>query len=425
MDSTVTASPRALSLAGILLAAAALVHFLATWDFDGQLAPQSFAIRHYSIPVVLIEFCVIWIAARDGISFRQIFSKISKLASALLGIWLIFAITALLADRNGLANSAITLVRYMLHGSAFVSLIYIISRNGAFDQKRWLEWFAIGGIFYVGAIALFSVTVAEPDKFPWMLRLPSATNIRQIGNNLGMLAVAPVALLLMNQGSTKWRYWLAVVAILSFMLWTGSRATLLGLAIGVSAGLAAVRSVMAVRNLLLLLTSSVAAAAVSLLFPIPHPAFGMFRMVDSIGAQEDVSSGRWEMWANTIEQITLSPWIGYGSGRYRENMQEIYGFDYNHPHNFVLQYVYDWGLIGGLAAATLLLLLGVWIWRSKASDPLSAFVAVTAYTTICVTAMIDSPLFHPLPIVIAIALISPLLAKPAVQTPSSTSAGGT
>jgi len=93
-------------------------------------------------------------------------------------------------------------------------------------------------------------------------------------------------------------------------------------------------------------------------------------------------------------------------------MRGAYGSYYNHPHIVVLQYVYDLGVIAGLVAITLLLLLGFRIWKLKSGDPASALIAITAFGAISSTAIIDSPLFHPLPIVIAIALISPIVSRP-------------
>jgi O-antigen ligase len=424
-DDNPISSSKSLWLAAVIIAAAPLIHFLATWDSDGRLTSQAFAIRHYSIPIMLLEICLIWIAVRERISFKAAFSKIPSVPLILLAIWFVFALIALVADSNGLNNAALILARYLLHGLAFFALIHLISNQTSFSITRWLEVIAMGGIAYAAAIAIFSVSVKDPANFAWMLRLPSATNIRQIANNLGILAIAPIALLLMKHESKKWLCWLAVVAMMAAMVWTGSRATLLGLAIGIFASLAVLPSVSAFRNVAAFLSASVVGVITSLFLPIPHPTFGMFRMWGTIQKQDDVSSGRWEMWANTVEQIGRSPWIGFGSGRYNKNMRDAYGFDFNHPHNVVLQYVYDWGVIGGSIAIMLLSLLGAQILKRKTSDPASTFVAIMAFVTICATAMVDSPLFHPLPIMIAIALISPVFACPLGQKHSPKSNGGT
>jgi O-antigen ligase len=89
-------------------------------------------------------------------------------------------------------------------------------------------------------------------------------------------------------------------------------------------------------------------------------------------------------------------------------MSRLYPIDLNHPHNFVLQYVYDWGLIGGAAATSLLALLGVAILRARAQSLMVRFTAIAAYVSTCTAALIDSPLFHPLPMIGAIALIAPV-----------------
>ncbi|TSB02032.1 O-antigen ligase family protein [Sphingorhabdus contaminans] len=397
-------------VAVLLITMAPGLHAIATWDLDGRLSSTAYAVRHYSYMVVLVEILVIWLALRNDLSFSNTFWELPKRVRTLLALWLTFSLIALFSTMSGLSNALFTLVRYLTHGFFLVSLVHLLSKSNRFDIQISLKVLSAGAVVYVVLLAIFCILVPNPQDFPWVRRVPSATNIRQIGNNVGLLAIAPVALLMASKRRSCVGPTIAFVIILSFATWTGSRATLLGLFFGIACGLVIVRHFTTLRNMASAAVAAVMSILISVAMPVPDPTFGLFRLVKASGEQDDPSSGRWELWAQTWEQITQSPWIGHGAGRYRDDMNLHFGTTWNHPHNFILQYLYDWGFVGGSIALILLAILGVAILRRTKADPLSRFIAITAYCAICATAMIDSPLFHPLPIMIALTLIAPVFA---------------
>jgi O-antigen ligase len=403
-------APRTWLYAITLIAALPVFQTLMTWDFDGRLSPQAFAMRHFSIPAVIGELVVFYLAARAGLTIQAVFASLTKPVLVLLSIWAVFALIALFADSSGLVNASFILLRYTLHGFCLASLVFLLSKAERFDKITWLEAISIGGLAYAALLALFCVLVPDPDNFPWTPRIPSATNIRQIANNIGIMALAPISLLLAKEISRKWLYYLVFMLIMIFLAWTGSRATILGLLVGTSIAAAITFGFTNARKIFGTLSVAIIGSFLSILLPMPNTEFGLVRMfTKSFGMGGRVSSGRDEVWIYTIQEIMKSPWIGYGSGRYTENMQRLYPIDINHPHNFVLQYVYDWGIIGGAAGLGLIVVLGFNIWQSTCQDRTLRFTAIAAYIATCSAAMIDSPLFHPLPIIVAITLIAPVL----------------
>ena len=398
-------------VAGLLIASAPALHTLATWDVDGRLSSQAFAVRHYSYVIMLIELLVIWLAARNQLSIAKAISALPSSISVLLGAWFAFAVAALFSSISDLANAILILARYIIHGFFLIAVIHLIAAAKSFEMQRLLVIFVIGTVTYILLLTIFSILVRDPAKFAWVLQLPSATNVRQIGNNVGILMIAPVALLLSKRSPLYLPYAVAFIIALSFVVWTGSRATLLGFALGVAAGLVTVKNFTAIRNIVITAIAALVATGASLFIPIPDPAFGLFRLVAANGEQ-DASSGRWEMWAQAWHHVLQSPLIGHGSGRYRMDMNSFYGTYWNHPHNFILQYFYDWGFLGGSIALLLLALMGIKIFLSRDAAPIVRFTAITAYVAICSMAMIDGPLFHPLPIAVALALIAPVFVHP-------------
>ena len=395
----------------LLVALAPALHVVATWDLDGGLSSAAYALRHYSYVIVVVEICVMWLALRNNMSFTHVFADLPKSVKVLLALWLVLSLTALFSTTAGLSNAVFTLARYLIHGLFLISMVHLLKTADFLDGRVWLEILSVGAIIYLMLLVFFCILVPNPNDFPWVFRLPSATNIRQIANNAGMLAIAPIALLLAVNRRYFFRYAMALMTVLSFVSWSGSRATLLGLIIGIMCGIVTVWKFTSIRSVILCGVASISAITMSLALPVPDPSFGLVRLVKASEVQEDPTSGRSELWIQTSQQIFQSPWIGYGSGRFRENMGSQYGTVLNHPHNFILQYLYDWGLVGGSIALLLLAILGVKIWQKREADPMYRFLAVSAYVTICSTAMIDSPLFHPLPIMIALTLIAPVFVQ--------------
>ena len=90
-------------------------------------------------------------------------------------------------------------------------------------------------------------------------------------------------------------------------------------------------------------------------------------------------------------------------------MRELYGFDFNHPHNFILQFAYDWGIFGSAAVTALLVMLGVSIARRARQHVLAGFAATSGiWLAMIMTALIDGALFHPLTIILPIAILAPV-----------------
>jgi O-antigen ligase len=403
-------------LAALLVGLAPALHTIATWDLDGQLSPQAYAFRHHSYLIVLVELCMIWLAARQGLSISRALEALPRHVLIPLVIWSILAIAALFSTSSGLANAAFMLGRYAIHGFFFIALVHLIRVSADFEIRRWLTIISVGAVLYVALLIFFCLIIPNPAEFAWQRRLPSATNIRQIANVVGILAVAPLALLLGNRDRSLWLPALAFIFVFAFTTWTGSRATILGLAVGIAAGFILVKNFTNIRNVVATGVSAVAAIFVSLPMPIPDPSFGLYRLVVSNVEKDDVSSGRTELWVNTWQEIVRSPWIGHGAGRFRSDMGAIYGTQFNHPHNFILQYLYDWGFIGGSAAVLLLAIFGLTILGKREVAPVVRFTAITAFCAICCMAMIDTPLFYPLPMMLALALIAPAFGKTELRT---------
>lgn len=392
-------------IAAVIVSFLPLIFTLATWDNVGRQAGIQFAIRHLSIPVIIGEIIIIMLAVYKGFEIRLLFADVSKVTKALLVAWAFFAILSLSRSETQLQLSIFTTVRYMIHALFFVALISIYQQSQKFDSNKCLALFALGGITYVGALTLFAIMVPDKETFPWVLRMPTGTNIRQIGYYVAITGVAPLALLLF----AKHRIFFAAISFMAtvmFVSWTGSRGALLGLMIGSIAALLLARHKPSIKRVCLAFAFFVTGIGSSILLPTPGPEFGLIRMMES-GKAEDKTSGRMQIWSDSIQEIIDRPLVGHGSGTFNRNMKAKYDIDFNHPHQFVLQYAYDWGVIGASAALLLLAKLLWSIWRiARARNDASGFAAMGSFLVIVSVALIDGALFYPLSIVAALAMIA-------------------
>jgi O-antigen ligase len=396
----------------IIIAMMPLLQAIATWDDDGQFTIFAHYVRQYSLPVTILELVVLLLCATIGWRPHRQFLALQR-PTQLLAV--LAAVSVFVSSVVNLESSIIPMLfafRYAAHILLLGALVHVLKRAQTdLSTRYWLWAMVCGAIAYILALSVFSVFVPKPDDFKWFERIPSATNIRQIGSVVVVLAMAPATLLFFEKRKAdSVLAWASLTCLLAFLMWTGSRGALLGFCIG--AAVAMWRNWVAITpsRKFSLFWSILAAIAVSVLIPAPDPSFGIFRMVETV-ASSDVSSGRLEIWKNSVGAIMDAPLFGYGAGTYRQNMTLLNGFPFNHPHNFVLQFVYDWGVLGGSIMVVLLGTLGTKLMKPFTSKPDAHFLATASFVTITTTALIDGPLFFPMPIVIAVALIAPHLAN--------------
>lgn len=389
----------------LLLTALPSIFVLLTWDVDGVLSPGAYALRYFSIPITLVQIFVVVLAVRKNFSIIAILAKLQLVPKILLSIWFVFALAPVLFVADNKFLSAFATFQYFLHGVFLAALIYLAKWNDIRFHDTLIEIFGIGAIAYTGLLVLFTFCVPNKEMFPWDLRLPSGTNVRQIGYFSAILAIAPVSLLLFGRNRTG--IWCIIFAtIVVFISWTGSRGALAGLLIAPLVACVLIWRVVLIRRLALLLASLVIGMAASLPLPTPGPDFGLVRMATSF-SREDIGSGRNYVWKTTIAEIAKSPLIGHGSGTFRPNMKSLYGYGFNQPHQFILQYVYDWGLLGGGAACLLLLMLFLrCLNNARSAKDASAFAAVSILCIIAAIGSIDGALYYPMSIVLAITVVA-------------------
>lgn len=388
-------------------------HMLATWDFDGNITNINQTLRLYSLPIIWLELFILTIAVRKNWSPLAQYKQLGKsLRFALLILITCGTISSLILAENS-SSSILTFCKYILQIAVLGALIHILKTSKNISTNFYLKIMIFGTSLYTLLLVTFCIFVEHPLIFQWVERIPSATNVRQIGNVLGILTIFPASVILFSKKRNN--LFIAVfihTALLAFVMWSGTRGALLGYFVALLIAGASISITHTKFRATAILCSAVAALLLSLSIPTPSPYFGVIRMQQSLET-DDMSSGRTKMWKEAAFAIAESPVIGHGSGTYRHNMLKRNGYPYNHPHNFILQFLYDWGLIGAICAIILLGRLGFSIFTSRSESRKIKFIAAGGFTCTVAIAMIEGTLFHPLPMALTIAMIAPLLSDKA------------
>ncbi len=405
----------------IIISAVPFIQSLITWSWDTQFSFLQSLIRILSLVSIVGEIIVINIARKTKFKEKYFFSSAPPIVKILLLIWIFWAIISLIFSIENLdAYISIPIfisLRYPLHIIFFMAVIHIL-KNSLIDQENKYQTYylilGMGGMAYLISLLVFIISVPNPVELTWTHGLPSAVSIRHIANYMALFALALAAYSL---NAKKWRYWIVLASIIimtAFIAWSGSRAAILGLIISVCSAIIFmkyfIKSELGWKKLLALPLSIIIGSISSLLLPIPHPIYGIRRFFIKMQDGVDSSTGRIELWLNTIDEIIKSPFLGHGAGRFGSNMNKLYAYDYDNPHNFILQYFYDWGLIGGTVGLSLVAWLGIKIYLARHNDIQIVFAAIAAYTMLITIGMLEGMFYHPIKIILAIALIAPIFA---------------
>ena len=112
------------------------------------------------------------------------------------------------------------------------------------------------------------------------------------------------------------------------------------------------------------------------------------------------TSGRLTLWNQSLKAIQSKPILGSGAGE-----QPKFGPQYNsdHPHNIILQFILDWGLVGAIIFIVSVIAFYRHLWRKRAlirEDPIS-IIATAILLYLLMHSMVSGALFMRLNLIIA------------------------
>ncbi len=162
-----------------------------------------------------------------------------------------------------------------------------------------------------------------------------------------------------------------------------------------------------------------AGVLVSVIAYKPNELFGLERIWSSffreVNTINSVSSGRIIMWEKTAEAIADHPYFGHGENQFQLATGPT-GGGFKQPHNAILQYGYQWGILGGALFFAMVggLVHRIIRYKNWGQEISSSSIIIIVSTLIY--ALYDGALYSPYPVtmlVFAIAITLGSFSQPA------------
>ncbi len=299
------------------------------------------------IPVLSVELVLVLFLGLNVGSITERLRSIDPVALCLFSAFTISAALSMLLARTIPTSARFYYAINFLH---VLSAFLLFCRFRASDRLRMAIVWAIGGSLavYCVIVVAYSHSVSDPDRFEWIVLGAGVTNVRQLA--FYALTVTGMAGAL-TASAVSGRAWLASTLLLFagifLCFWCGGRAAVGALCVQQAFLVICARTRRTLFLAALAFCGSIAIPLSVSLAP-PSPLYGaqaVFGRIISQGPKQSYDSGRSEIWRQTAEGIMERPLFGHGEGQFRWEVAAVHR-GYNHPHNLILQFLYQWGCVG-------------------------------------------------------------------------------
>lgn len=294
-------------------------------------------------PLILLG-PVLWFGRERLVSIEGI-PYLRALVIAAFGACLVSVIWA-----NQPAPALVTAASWMLLGGTVLFVNRTIVRNPKASEKLF------------AAITLGSASATIVVWLLWLTNgrgpMPLFAHHRHLGLHALSAAIASTALILAPPAwlSRRWTVYALGIIVWAGMLWSGGRTPVLA----VIAGLVAwwlLRPSQRRRLVTAAGIQLVGGLVLSATLWTPRLELGWWHAINRTSAAvvqqsaAELSSSRTAFWQDTLHRVQDRPWFGHGPDSYRFLTPKLDG---QQPHNVVLQFWLDLGLIGSLPFLALL-----------------------------------------------------------------------
>lgn len=326
------------------------------------------------------------------------------LSLVVLGTSLSAALLNAIDRATALGHLAITTTHFI-----FALAIFGLFSNAWRGERRRLLFALLLSAFLQVAttFALIGVAAGIPD-FNWLYFHAAVGNVRQLGFvGITLVSLATAMVPTATKARCRLFQWFALLVGLTFINLNGGRAAFGACFFVIAFSIVMLQPEARLKSFAKISAIWLLSALLSFIYIPPHVAWGLPRILgtaDQLATGADISTGRWEAWRLTMEKYVEHPWIGFGESQFVA-LVDFPGMAINHPHNFVFQFLFQWGLIGTAAMLGLAALIFIRSLKSSAGR-VSVFLP-SAALLIAMTAMasLEGNFYHVHPSMItAIAL---------------------
>jgi hypothetical protein len=305
------------------------------------------------------------------------------------------ALVALVATLHSvhLASSVVSYVSWI-----WVFAGVLLARQLATSER--MIRVVLAGISVGAAAGCLALWIHWVEGTP-MNAVPHYQHIRLFGLHMLVGTVAALAWICVTAPRSPERMLAYATGVISCggMLWSGGRTPLVGAVAGL--GIWFWYAPKSERGVLIRSVPVVFLGGAVLSFwrwsPEPYLGWlGAFARTTAATSVDELSSTRLSFWSVTGHGILQAPWLGHGADSYRFILPRQDG---NQPHNWILQFLYDFGSLGAVP-------LGLWLLRQahrglagrgsdkEAETVRARRVAAGALTACLAAGLLDGVFYH-------------------------------
>lgn len=386
-------SDKAGQLAWYLIPASPVIFGLASWP-SAWFAQDLW--RHYSLPIVAVETIVVLCALSKGLEPWLMIKSMPRWARTSLLVLVTVAIGTSLTVASDRPAAVLRTTSSILHFLFGLSLIQLLASEWQSLRSKIWPYVVVGSLLFCILLVIYVPTI-EGGPIEWTRFRLGVTNVRQLGFYSVVGASAALGLAVISgDGRVRCSWVLAAGSLLAISFWSGTRSSLVAFVAAFVVSVVFFPGLRKFSAVASLVVSLVVGLGLSLLHRVPHPAFGFFRLWTSSQA-EDPGSGRLEIWLGTWREFWKRPMFGFGESQFRDHVPEALGA-YNHPHNVILQILFQWGLVGAICYFSLALALLAGLQKNAIKIGNAALPAYLTMVSLLVYSLYEGTLYHPYPI---------------------------
>jgi O-antigen ligase len=240
------------------------------------------------------------------------------------------------------------------------------------------------------------------DHRMWFSHFPFTGHARHAGYNMMVAVIMGLFLFVDGKASSQGRglYWLGLLLVLSCLIWLGGRGSMLSVVLALVFAAWWLRGKCAIDKklffpLVILLLLGIAVSQQLSVFSFNGLWNSFSRSVEAESINR-LSSGRLNIWSYSLEAIKKHYWFGLGSQGYIF-MPERELHRTAMPHNMIVQFLVEWGVIG---TSFFLGLLGIAFYRGLAKLkqfsllPVSLLASAVVCIALSVHGLTDGTYYH-------------------------------
>lgn len=346
------------------------VVFAMPWS-DGNAAQ----ILTISFVFILFSLSVLWFYRQYPVSILAYVKTQHSPAYYLFFAWLISSSISLglvLFSDTGLLHKGIAAYR---HIALLLLIVYVfaLARFCVINRLSHIRIFVVLSAGVIALIALYLLTYhlgPTPNPRIWALYPPLGSHARNIGNVAAVCCVVSVLLFVNHIYKTRLQQMAVLftaLSIWSFLVWNGGRSSMAASVItSIIIMLSSVWFAKAcIKRVIIISLVIIAGFFIGDQLSVFH--WNGIQRAININAQAEqastssntniitndkLNSGRTTMWRISLNAFKQSPWFGLGPYGYYFIPNKT---DDDQPHNFIIQFLVEWGVIGTSLMLSLML----------------------------------------------------------------------